>query len=32
MTALPCLRSKILREEAPNINDRITPIGVKQKG
>ena len=29
--ALPCLRSKILWEEAPNIHDRITPGGGKER-
>ena len=29
--ALPCLKSKILWEEAPNIHDRITPVCGKLK-
>ena len=31
-TALARLRSKFLWEEAPNIHDRITPVGGKLKG
>ena len=32
VTALPCLKSKIRWEQAPDIHDRLTPVGGKGKG